>query len=75
MCKFACPLIRKEQNPGVPFLGEASPNKSRYKKKKERKGIRKEGKEQIFSQLPLTFYLRIEDGPGFLVVEPRDGKI
>jgi len=44
-------------------------------KKKERKGIRKEGKEQIFSQLPLTFYLRIEDGPGFLVVEPRDGKI
>lgn len=45
------------------------------KKKKERKGIRKEGKEQIFSQLPLTFYLRIEDGPGFLVVEPRDGKI
>lgn len=45
------------------------------KKKKERKGIRKEGKEQIFSQLPLTFYLRIEDGPGFLVVEPSDGKI
>lgn len=44
-------------------------------KKKERKGIRKEGKEQIFSQLPLTFYLRIEDGPGFLVVEPSDGKI